>query len=106
MTRAFRKPRLPRLRTWAESLMADSCRITRPGHPVTDPATGVAMPVATVVYTGPCKVQTAGGLAAENTEARRPHAPCSRRSTKDDSKEVYTWLSLQQHPIWRPPSTT
>lgn len=52
----------------AEALMLDSCRIERLGGLSTDPITGVASPSKTVVYEGRCKVQTAGGLAAENTE--------------------------------------
>lgn len=41
----------------AESLMIDSCTVTRPGEPVTDPETGEVMPGSTPVYTGACKVQ-------------------------------------------------
>lgn len=48
--------------------MADECRIVRYGAPFTDPATGVVTVPETPVYEGRCKVQTSGGLAAENTE--------------------------------------
>ena len=56
------------MRRHAESLMADTCEIVRRGDPVTDPETGVAATRDTLVYRGRCKVQTAGGLASENTE--------------------------------------
>lgn len=59
---------LPSLRAYAESLMTDSCRILRKGVPVTDPATGLVSTTDTTVYEGKCKVQTSGGIAAENTE--------------------------------------
>lgn len=59
---------LPTLRAFAESLMTDSCRITRPGIPVTDPATGETRAASSVLYEGRCKIQTAGGVASENTE--------------------------------------
>lgn len=52
----------------AESLMLDQCRVTHKGGTVTDPVTGVPAPAVNTVYEGRCKVQTSGGLAAENTE--------------------------------------
>lgn len=63
---------LPSLRAYARSLMTDSCRIVRRGVPATDPATGVVSAPETVVYEGRCKVQTSGGVAAENTEGSLP----------------------------------
>ena len=59
---------LNRGRQLAESLMTDQCRVTHMGKPVTDPETGLVGPAANTVYEGRCKVQTSGGLAAENTE--------------------------------------
>lgn len=59
---------LNRGRQLAESLMTDQCRVTHMGKPVTDPETGLVEPAANTVYEGKCKVQTSGGLAAENTE--------------------------------------
>lgn len=59
---------LNRGRQLAESLMTDQCRVTHMGKPVTDPETGLVEPAANTVYEGRCKVQTSGGLAAENTE--------------------------------------
>lgn len=64
----FRPASLKRLRRYAESLMTDSCRISRYGAAVTDRETGDVTAAETVVYQGRCKVQTFGGLAAENTE--------------------------------------
>jgi hypothetical protein len=37
--------------------MIDTCDVTRPGDPVTDPETGNVTPGSTFVYSGPCKVQ-------------------------------------------------
>lgn len=42
----------------AESLMLDTCTISRPGEPATDPDTGEVTPGGSTVYTGRCKVQT------------------------------------------------
>ncbi|WP_353707609.1 DUF6093 family protein [Cellulosimicrobium sp. ES-005] len=52
---------LPRLRGYAEKLMTDSCTVTRPGTPVTDPATGVTTTPQTLLYTGRVKIQTYEG---------------------------------------------
>ncbi len=59
---------LNRGRQLAESLMTDQCHVTRMGKPAIDPETGLVEPAAKTVYEGKCKVQTSGGLAAENTE--------------------------------------
>lgn len=58
---------LPFLRTQAESLMVDTCTITRPGDPVTDPDTGDVTPSSTFVYSGPCKVQQTISQASNPT---------------------------------------
>lgn len=42
----------------AEALMVDTCTITRPGTPVTDPDTGEVTVPSDSVYAGRCKVQT------------------------------------------------
>lgn len=68
MSGGFHKPDMRRLRAYALSLMTDSCRVTRMGDPVTDPVTGVDHVPETLVYEGRCKVQTSGGMAAENVE--------------------------------------
>lgn len=52
----------------AEGLMTDQCTVTRPGESTTDPDTGLPNTGTEQVYEGKCKVQTSGGLAAENTE--------------------------------------
>ncbi len=59
---------LPFLREQAESLMLDSCTVSRPGPNVTDPVTGAVTPSLTPVYSGACKVQGATAQAA-NPEA-------------------------------------
>lgn len=68
MSVRFRPASLARLRRYAESLMTDGCRIIRYGTPLTDPDTGAVTVPEMLIYKGRCKVQTAGGLAAENTE--------------------------------------
>lgn len=68
MSAGFSPASLRRLRSWATGLMTDECRIVSHGRPVTDPHTGKATNPETVRYEGRCKVQTSGGLAAENTE--------------------------------------
>ena len=60
---------LPRLRRAAESLMTDTIRITRPGKPDVDPVTGAETPTGEVLYEGPGKVQTSGGLASQVSTA-------------------------------------
>jgi hypothetical protein len=44
-------------RAKAEALMFDSCVVTRPGAPVTDPDTGAVTPSLSRIYEGKCKVQ-------------------------------------------------
>lgn len=48
--------------------MTDECTVVRSGEAATDPNTGEVKPTPMQVYVGHCKVQTSGGLAAENTE--------------------------------------
>lgn len=49
---------LPRLQTEAETMMTDTCTITRPGEPVFNPTTGTYTTPSTTVYTGKCRVRT------------------------------------------------
>ncbi|PJM80007.1 DUF6093 family protein [Bifidobacterium scaligerum] len=63
----FKPASLKQLRSYANSLMTDECRIVRKGEPHTD-ADGVVSIPETTVYEGRCKLQTAGGVASENTE--------------------------------------
>lgn len=65
---------LARARANAESLMTDTCRITRAAATSTDPHTGLVSTKTETVYEGPCKVQTAGGLASENLEGSAQQA--------------------------------
>lgn len=43
----------------AEARMQDTCAVTRPGTPTTDPDTGVVTPVTTPVYTGKSRIRQA-----------------------------------------------
>ena len=65
---------MARARANAESLMADQCKVTRPGDTSTDPETGLPSTGTTPVYAGKCKVQTSGGLASEQTEGSAAQA--------------------------------
>lgn len=59
---------LPQMRANAEALMADTCTVTHPGRGTTDPVTGHYNPNAgNPVYKGKCKMQSHGGIGAENT---------------------------------------
>lgn len=82
---------LPVFRAEAESLMLDSCSITRPGEPVTDPDTGNVTNEPVTVYTGRCKVQSKDS-ATSNPEAgeatftvvsRQVHIPANAADVKD-----------------------
>lgn len=54
----------------AEALMGDTCTIMRPtGSISVDQHTGVATPAYETVYSGKCKVQTAGGIASQVVSA-------------------------------------
>lgn len=64
----FRKPDMTKLRSWAETLMADECRVTKAGGVTVDPDTGQSVPQVTEVYAGKCKVQTSGGVGGDTTE--------------------------------------
>lgn len=82
---------LPVFRAEAESLMLDTCTITRPGTPVTDPNTGDVTNTPTNVYTGKCKVQskdsaTANPEAGEATftvVSRQVHIPANSADVQD-----------------------
>ena len=57
---------LPELRRAAESMMRDSCTITRPGVQTWDEATGVCVAADPVTaYSGPCRVRMAGAGGAK-----------------------------------------
>lgn len=60
---------LPLFRSQAESLMNDSCTITRGGADVFNPVTGQYEPdPGATIYAGKCRVQS-GGTQAANPEA-------------------------------------
>lgn len=75
----------------AESLMLDTCTITRPGTPVTDPITGDVTNTPVQVYSGKCKVQskdsaTSNPEAGEHTftvVSRQVHIPANAADVKD-----------------------
>lgn len=60
---------MPRLRRSAESLMTDTIRVIRPGGVTVDPETGAETTGGRVLYEGPGKVQTAGGMASQMSTA-------------------------------------
>lgn len=69
MRQRFRQPDMAKLRAYAESRMTDTIRITRPGKPAVDQVTGAETPTGEVLYEGPGKVQTSGGMASQTTTA-------------------------------------
>lgn len=59
---------LPDMRQNARNMMTDTCEIRRPGTLDTDPDTGIdVFQPGELIYTGVCKLQTSGGIGAENT---------------------------------------
>lgn len=57
-------------RARAEALMVDACAIVRRTGQTTDDLTGAVTPTTTAVYSGACKVQTAGaGSLGDRTDA-------------------------------------
>ena len=59
---------LDRARRKAEQLMTDRVRIERlTGRMSVDPETGLSEPESTLVYEGPAKVQTYGGIAQQSS---------------------------------------
>ena len=82
---------VPFLREQADSTMLDTCTITRPGAPVTDPSTGDVTNTPTTVYSGKCKVQskdsaTASPEAGEHTftvVSRQVHIPANAADVQD-----------------------
>lgn len=49
---------IPMLRAQAESMMTDSCTITRVvGEPTIDPTTNRLVPTTAEVYSGPCRIR-------------------------------------------------
>lgn len=58
---------LPQMRQLAEQLMTDTVRIVRmTGEIRVDAETGLSVPVSVLVYEGPAKLQTYGGIAQQS----------------------------------------
>lgn len=82
---------LKRRRKAAEALMVDSCTITRPGEPVTDPDTGDVAVGEVAVYAGICKVQSKDSATATPDSAgasfvfvsRQVHIPANAADVQD-----------------------
>lgn len=59
---------LPQMQQFAEQLMTDTVRVERlTGRMSVDPETGLSEPESTLVYEGPAKVQTYGGIAQQSS---------------------------------------
>lgn len=56
---------IARMRSWAESLMDDTVRITAPAAICADPETGAETTSCETLYEGKAKIQTAGGVASQ-----------------------------------------
>jgi hypothetical protein len=56
---------MARGRALAESLMADTCTITRPTTVTTNPNTGQVIKTTTTVYSGSCRIQQRTTTASE-----------------------------------------
>ena len=63
----------------AETLMVDTCTISRPGEPVTDPDTGNVTDSMTTVYTGKCKVASKDSSVASPDVAGASFTVVSRQ---------------------------
>lgn len=59
---------LPHMQQLAEQLMTDTVRVERlTGRMSVDPETGLSEPESTLVYEGPAKLQTYGGIAQQSS---------------------------------------
>lgn len=93
---------LPVFRSEAESLMLDTCTITRPGEPVTDPETGDVTNSAETVYEGKCKVQSKdsatsspeAGEATFTVVSRQVHIPANAADVRDGDVVTITTSRL------------
>lgn len=92
---------MPLLREQADSMMLDTCRITRGGTVVTDPATGAVTRPRTTIYEGKCKVQSKdsavsnpeAGAASFTVVTRQVHIPANGANVLDgDEVEIITSL--------------
>lgn len=86
----------------AESLMVDTCTITRPGEPVTDPETGNVTGGTELVYSGRCKVQSKDSATATPDAAgatftvvsRQVHIPANAAEVRDGDVVTVTASAL------------
>ena len=100
---------LPVLRAEAESLMIDTCTITRPGDSVTDPDSGVVTPGTTPVYSGKCKVQSKdsatstpeAGEAVFVVVSRQIHIPVGAADVRNDDVVTVTASVLNPFGVGR-----
>lgn len=89
-------------RVAAEAQMLDTCTITRPGAPVTDPATGDVTNTPVTVYSGKCKVQSKDSAtvsleAGEHTftvVSRQVHIPANAADVRDGDVVTLTASKL------------
>ncbi len=98
---------LLRGRVRAESLMIDTCTITRPGEPATNPDTGDVTNSAVIVYAGKCKVQSrdsatstpeAGG-AVFTVVSRQVHIPANAAQVRDGDVVTITASPLNSFTV-------
>lgn len=102
---------LLRGRAKAESLMLDTCTITRVTGSSTNRETGVITPTTTTVYTGICKVQHSqgvlGGSPKDIAEAGRLttrlelHLPASVTGVRADDRATITAAALDAELVGR-----
>jgi hypothetical protein len=89
-------------RAEAEALMLDTCTITRPGEPVTDPDTGDVTNSAETVYAGKCKVQSKDSATAKpevgehtfTVVSRQVHIPANAADVRDGDVVTITTSRL------------
>ena len=100
---------LPLLRAQAESLMRDTCTITRPGVPQLDENTGLLTAPEALVYEGKCKVQSkdsstasldAGG-AVFRVVSRQVHIPVGVADVRNDDVVTVTASLLNPFGVGR-----
>ncbi|WP_147107141.1 DUF6093 family protein [Nesterenkonia populi] len=97
---------LARGRQAAETLMVDTCEITRyTGELATDPETGIDYPVGTIVYSGPCKVSSTPDTAESYgegshrviVEAPRLHLPVDAEVQPGDEAVITSAAQAEYH---------
>jgi hypothetical protein len=101
---------LERGRARAESLMIDTCTITRRSGPLTtDPVTGKTTAAATPIYTGKCKVQSKNGSSSSpeagehsfTVVSRQVHIPANSADVRDGDTITITASALNEFTVGR-----